>query len=132
MMFQAVSVSPVTPGVGPPVGPMTAFGPKVKVAVLAPDVSVKVVACVPLKLADCAFASPDRPAPNASAGKTAENPRKRARLKIRTAMTHAPMNPMAVGFTPSRQTLRVALLSSAPLQPPRAATTASGAIGARA
>lgn len=40
MMFQAVIVSPVTPGICTPVGPMTAFDPKVKVAVLAPVVSV--------------------------------------------------------------------------------------------
>jgi hypothetical protein len=78
------------------------FGPKVKVLVLLPVVSVKVVACVPLKLADCALASPDRPAPSAS--DTAKSPRKHARLKIRTAMTHAPMNPVAVGLTPSRLT----------------------------
>src|ERR1700722_2556282 len=66
MTFQPVSVSPVTPGVGPPVGPMTVFGPKVKVLVLLPVVSVKVVACVPLKLADCARASEGRPTPRAT------------------------------------------------------------------
>ena len=66
----------MTPGVPAVVGPILLLGPKVNVLVSTPVVSVKVVACVPLKLLDCAFASPDKPAPTTS--KTAENPRQDA------------------------------------------------------